>query len=77
MVGDDSTIRVHIHTLDPGEILRYVASLGTMHEINIRNIDEQHQDFLEMQKGRELAVDVATVAVAAGGGLTDIFKAWE
>ncbi|MCD6300084.1 MAG: DAK2 domain-containing protein [Dehalococcoidales bacterium] len=74
VVGDDSTIRVHIHTLDPGEILHYAASLGTMHELNIRNMDEQHQDFLEMQKGREMVVDVATVAVAAGDGLTDIFK---
>ncbi len=29
VVGDDTTIRVHIHTLDPGEVIHYTASLGT------------------------------------------------
>ena len=74
VVGDESIIRVHIHALDPGGILHYVAPLGTLHEINIRNMDEQHEDFLEMQKNRVMVVDVATIAVAAGEGLTDVFK---
>jgi len=74
VVGDESMIRVHIHALDPGGILHYVAPLGTLHEINIRNMDEQHEDFLEMQKDRVMVVDVATIAVAAGDGLTGVFK---
>lgn len=74
VVGDESMIRVHVHALDPGGILHYVAPLGTLHEINIRNMDEQHEDFLEMQKDRVLVVDVATIAVVAGEGLTDVFK---
>jgi hypothetical protein len=74
VAGDESTVRIHIHTYDPGKILRYVGSLGTMHEINIRNMDEQHQDFLEMQRERTPAADIAIVAVAAGEGLTEVFK---
>jgi len=74
VAGDESTVRIHIHTYDPGKILHYLGSLGTMHEINIRNMDEQHQDFLEMQKERAPAVDIAIIAVAAGGGLTEVFK---
>ena len=50
VVGDDSTVRVHIHTLDPGDIIHYAASLGTMHQVSIRNMDEQHRDFLDMQR---------------------------
>lgn len=73
VVGDESTVRVHIHTLDPGNIIHYTASLGTMHQISIRNMDEQHQDFLEMQKERMPAVDMAVIAVVAGDGLTDVF----
>ena len=73
VVGDESTVRVHIHTLDPGNIIHYAASLGTMHQVSIRNMDEQHQDFLEMQKERMPAVDMAIIAVVSGDGLTDIF----
>ena len=73
VVGDNNTTRVHIHTLDPGNIIRYATSLGTMHQVSIRNMDEQHQDFLEMQKERMPSVDVATVAVVAGDGLAEVF----
>jgi len=74
VVGDDSTIRVHIHALDPGKILHYVAPLGTLHEISIRNMDEQYQDFLEMQKEGIPAADIAIVAVVSGDGLTEVFR---
>ena len=73
VVGDESAARIHIHTLDPGEVVSYAGSLGTLHQVSIRNMDEQHQDFLEMQKDRAPAVDIAIVAVAAGDGLTDVF----
>jgi dihydroxyacetone kinase-like predicted kinase len=44
-----------------------------MHQVSIRNMDEQHQDFLEMQKERMPTADAAVIAVAAGDGLTDVF----
>jgi uncharacterized protein len=72
-VGDNRTVRVHIHTLDPGNVIRYATSLGTMHQVSIRNMDEQHQDFLQMQKERMPEVDIATVAVVAGDGLSEVF----
>jgi len=73
VAGDESTIRIHIHTYDPGSIIHYAASLGTLHEISILNMDEQYQDFLKMQKERMPAVDIAVVAVVSGDGLSDIF----
>jgi len=74
VAGDESTVRIHIHTYEPGKILNYIGSLGTMHEISIRNMDEQHQDFLEMQREKAPAVDIAIVAVVSGDGLTEVFK---
>ncbi len=74
VVGDESTVRVHIHTYDPGKILHYLGPFGTMHEINIRNMDEQHQEFLEMQRERVAEIDIAIVAVVVGDGLTEVFK---
>ncbi len=74
VVGDDHTTRVHIHTLDPGNVIRFATSLGTVHQVSIRNMDEQHQDFLAMQKERTPSVDIATVGVVSGEGLADVFK---
>ncbi len=48
--------------------------MGTMHQVSIRNMDEQYQDFLEMQKERTPSLDMNTVAVVAGDGLSNVFK---
>jgi DAK2 domain fusion protein YloV len=73
VVGDESAIRIHIHTLDPGAIVQLCSKLGTLHQVSIRNMDEQHQDFLEMQKERMPTTDTAVIAVASGDGLKDVF----
>lgn len=73
VVGDKTAVKVHIHTLDPGSVIRLATSLGTMHQVSIRNMDEQHQDFLEMQKERMPVANIATVAVVCGDGLCDVF----
>ena len=73
VVGDESAVRIHIHTLEPGGIIQLATKLGTLHQVSIRNMDEQHQDFLEMQKERMPATDTAVIAVASGDGLIDVF----
>ncbi len=73
VVGNENTTRIHIHTLDPGKVLRYATSLGTVHQVNVRNMDEQYHDFLEMQKDRAPSTDIATIAVVSGEGLAEVF----
>jgi DAK2 domain fusion protein YloV len=73
VVGDETAIRIHIHTLDPGNIIQIATKLGTLHQVSVRNMDEQHQDFLEMQKERMPTTDTAVIAVASGDGLKDVF----
>ncbi|MFC2066484.1 DAK2 domain-containing protein [Chloroflexota bacterium] len=73
VVGDESAVRIHIHTLDPGDTIRYATKLATLHQVNIRNMDEQHQDWMEMQKERMPVADAAVIAVASGDGLADVF----
>lgn len=73
VVGDASTIRVHIHAIAPGRVLNYVTKLGTVHKVSIRNMDEQHEDFLALQKDRQPAVEIAIVAIVAGDGFADVF----
>jgi hypothetical protein len=73
VVGDDTAVRIHIHTLTPGHIIDLATRLGTLHQVSIRNMDEQHQDFLEMQKERLPRTDTAVIAVVSGDGLTEVF----
>jgi len=73
VVGDESTVRVHIHTLYPGNVLHYATALGTVHQVSIRNMDEQHEDYLKMQKEKMPTAEIAIVAVVSGDGLADVF----
>ncbi len=72
VAGDEDMVRVHVHTLDPGAAISYATSLGTLHQIKVQNMDEQHEDFLAMK--RPPAVGIATVAVASGDGLMEVFR---
>jgi DAK2 domain fusion protein YloV len=75
VVGDETTVRVHIHTYDPGDIIRYATSLGTLHQLQIQNMDDQHVGFLEMQKERlPSSVGIGVIAVASGSGMREVFR---
>ncbi|MBE0481181.1 MAG: DAK2 domain-containing protein, partial [Dehalococcoidia bacterium] len=71
VVGDESRIRVHIHTLDPGAVLSFATSLGTLRQIKVDNMDEQHRDFV-VARPESPASSIATVAVAHGDGLIEV-----
>ena len=74
ITGDDSLIRVHIHSFEPGEILNYATRLGKLHQIAINNMDDQYAEFIKMQKERMPSADIAMVTVAAGDGFFGIFN---
>jgi DAK2 domain fusion protein YloV len=74
VAGDTNNVRVHIHTYNPGIILRYATSLGTLHHIQIQNMDDQHEGFVEMQQEKQPAIDIAVIAIASGDGMSEVFK---
>jgi uncharacterized protein len=74
VAGDELAVRVHIHTYDPGSILAYATTLGTLHQIQIQNMDDQHVGFKEMQKQKVLPADLAVVTVAFGEGMIKVFE---
>ncbi|MFH1484456.1 MAG: DAK2 domain-containing protein [Chloroflexota bacterium] len=73
VVGDENTVRTHIHTLDPGAVIGYATVLGTLHQVKIQNMDEQHQDFAARAKAKLATGEIAVVAVAPGDGLREVF----
>ena len=74
VAGDETAVRVHIHAFDPGGILAYATSLGTLHQIQIQNMDDQHVGFKEMQRQKALLTDIAVVAVAFGEGMIRLYE---
>lgn len=75
VVGDKSAVRVHIHALDPSEVIHYAVSLGTIHNVSIRNMDEQVADLALVRKEKQAQpIGVAVVSVVTGEGLAKLFK---
>ncbi len=40
-VGDEELIKVHFHTNEPWDLLKYAASLGEIYDIVIEDMDRQ------------------------------------
>lgn len=76
VVGDDRVIKIHLHTNNPGQVLEKCISHGTLHQIKVDNMREQHQHLLdaETQQQPQPTAGMAIVAVAAGDGLAKIFE---
>ena len=76
VVGDQAMIRVHVHTEDPGPVVSYAVSLGTMGQVKIENMDEQRREYAaarRRQVGQVERQEIAVVAVAWGTGLESVF----
>jgi DAK2 domain fusion protein YloV len=77
VVGDESALKVHVHTDDPGAALSLGTAVGTVDGVEIANMHEQQE-----QRERRLAlVPAATararsgvVAVVAGEGNRRLFE---
>ena len=74
VTGDDNLVRVHIHSFEPGEILKYATKLGKLHGITINNMDDQYAEFIKMQRERVPQVDIAMVTVANGDGFFELLN---
>ncbi|MCA9969506.1 MAG: DAK2 domain-containing protein [Anaerolineales bacterium] len=86
VVGDETTIKVHIHVKDPGQPLTYGASLGKITDVVVENMQMQMEDIIGNGSGGGLAVlppvtevsvlpgQIGVVAVAAGDGLAQVFR---
>ena len=80
VVGDDRIVRVHAHAEDPGPLLSIGAALGALDQINIQNMDLQHQEFMSLHGYGEdtpeqtEATELAVIPVAPGDGIARVFR---
>ncbi len=80
VVGDSTTIKVHVHTPNPGDPLNYGVQHGALSRVIVENMQEQYQEFIMGQAAPvlpeedETALDIATVVVSPGPGLDKVFE---
>jgi DAK2 domain fusion protein YloV len=77
VVGDESLLRVHVHTDDPGAAMSYCTALGSIDQVKVDNIQAQAEEFLAVHERERVAgppADIATVVVVAGEGMEHVFR---
>lgn len=80
-VQDEDIVKVHVHTLTPGEALNLGQRYGEFIKLKIENMQEQHENILigatqkETQEPKQQERSpYAIITVAAGEGLANMFK---
>lgn len=87
VVHDEDIVKVHVHTLTPGNILNYAQQFGEFLKIKIENMTEQHHaletgatveqhtDLVQAEeKSNEPKKKYALVGVSSGDGIDEYFK---
>ncbi|OZM58561.1 hypothetical protein CIB95_03050 [Lottiidibacillus patelloidae] len=79
VVADDEIVKVHIHAEHPGEVLTYAQKHGSLINMKIENMREQHTTILESDKKTKAKkpkekANYGVVTVAMGDGIADLFK---
>ena len=72
-VSDEDLIKVHVHTLHPGDALNLAQRYGEFVKIKVENMQEQHSELVkegEVKPKEKKAIGV--IAVAAGEGVTNL-----
>ena len=81
VVTDDDLVKVHVHTLKPGNALNLGQRYGEFLKLKIENMSEQHHTIMESDTDHAIKhkpvvehEKYAIVTVAAGEGIIDLFK---
>jgi fatty acid kinase len=80
-VGDADLLRVHVHTLRPGQALEFAVDQGTVVKVKVENMQLQHEVFASSGQRpavpggtAEPATSVGVIAVATGDGFARVFR---
>ncbi|MED3906525.1 DAK2 domain-containing protein [Geobacillus thermodenitrificans] len=80
VVADEELVKVHIHSETPGEVLTYGQRYGSLINIKIENMREQHANIVGKEAEAPSRADVeevkpyGIVTVAMGAGVAELFR---
>ena len=78
VVNDDEIVKVHVHTEDPGLVMQEGLKYGSLVKVKVDNMRNQHEAQVEKEERSAKPAqekEFAIIAVVAGDGLAEIFKA--
>jgi len=81
VVGDLTMVKIHVHVPDPGVPISYGASLGSLRDVVVEDMQAQYQDFIVEHEAATPSspqpfqdIGMGVVAVAMGDGLANVFQ---
>ena len=87
VVHDEEIVKVHVHTLNPGEVLTYAQQFGEFLKLKIENMTEQHHALAtgevveehhdlvgEPEEEKKEKSKYAIIAVSSGDGIDEFFE---
>ncbi len=87
LVRDEDIVKVHVHTLTPGNMLNYAQNYGEFVTITIENMSEEHRNIEQgriatdfqgnIEAGKQAKKEktkFGLIAVSSGEGLDEIFR---
>ena len=79
VVGDPETVKVHVHVPDPGIPISYGASLGSLRDVVVEDMQAQYRDFiaegeLPSSPSPQPSQEIGVAAVVLGDGLARVFQ---
>jgi len=71
-----SIVKIHVHTMEPNLVLGYTLQFGEFLTVKIENMTLQHNETIknEKEKIKKSRRKYATICVASGDGLINLFK---
>ncbi len=73
LLRKDNIVRLHVHTLNPGEILSTVIKFGEMNTVKVENMSISHQHTFEFEE--EIPKEkYAIITVCNGDGIKEVFE---
>src|SRR3984893_997475 len=75
VVGDDSAIKVHVHTQEPAVVIGYASGIGRLSRLKVDDMSSQHHRLHGEGVRRPVSTKhLALVAVASGDGFRRILE---
>lgn len=79
VVQDEELVKVHVHTLHPGDALNLAQRYGEFIKLKIENMQEQHHELIntaefETKKKPKEPKEIGIIAVGSGEGINKLFK---
>ncbi|MHA6251336.1 DAK2 domain-containing protein [Oceanobacillus sp. CAU 1775] len=77
VVSDEDVVKVHVHSEDPGQCLTLGQRFGSLINMKIENMREQHSAIVgkkDKQKQPKEKAEYGIVSVAMGEGLKELFE---